>query len=80
MSPQGRDANLDLIKWLAMLTMLLDHLRYLWPQAADWLFIIGRLAFPLFCLGIAANVARPRSGGGTPMTMFAIWAGWLRFR
>ncbi|MBQ53803.1 MAG: conjugal transfer protein TraX [Pseudomonadaceae bacterium] len=54
---------MDLIKWLAMLTMLLDHLRYLWPQAADWLFIIGRLAFPLFCLGIAANVARPRSGG-----------------
>ncbi|WP_010490698.1 TraX family protein [Pseudomonas sp. S9] len=63
MSPQGRDANLDLIKWLAMLTMLLDHVRYLWPQAADWLFIIWWLAFPLFCLGIAANVARPRSGG-----------------
>jgi hypothetical protein len=62
-SPQVRDANLDLIKWLAMLTMLLDHLRYLWPQAADWLFIIGRLAFPLFCLGIAANVARSRFGG-----------------
>jgi len=61
-SPQVRDANLDLIKWLAMLTMLLDHLRYLWPQAADWLFIIGRLAFPLFCLGIAANAARASSG------------------
>lgn len=58
----ARDANLDLIKWLAMLTMLLDHLRYLWPQAADWLFIIGRLAFPLFCLGIAANFARASSG------------------
>jgi len=25
----ARDANLDLIKWLAMLSMLLDHLRYL---------------------------------------------------
>jgi hypothetical protein len=57
-----RDANLDLVKWLAMLTMVLDHLRYLWPQAADWLFVIGRLAFPLFCLGIAANVFRSRPG------------------
>ena len=61
MSLHGRDANLDLLKWLAMLTMLLDHLRYLWPETAG-LFIVGRLAFPLFCLGIAANVARSRSG------------------
>jgi phosphotransferase system glucose/maltose/N-acetylglucosamine-specific IIC component len=60
-SPLVRDANLDLIKWLAMLTMLLDHLRHLWPEA-HWLFIIGRLAFPLFCIGIAANVARSKSG------------------
>lgn len=44
-----------------MLSMLLDHLRYLWPEA-EWLFIVGRLAFPLFCLGIAANVARSRAG------------------
>jgi len=56
-----RDTNLDLIKWLAMLTMLLDHLRYVWPDT-EWLFIVGRLAFPLFCLGIAANVARSRTG------------------
>lgn len=56
-----RDASLDLLKWLAMISMLLDHLRYLWPDA-DGLFIVGRLAFPLFCLGIAANVARSRQG------------------
>lgn len=60
MNRHGRDANLDLIKWLAMLTMLLDHLRNLWPDT-QCLFIIGRLAFPLFCLGIAANVARSQS-------------------
>lgn len=59
--PRHRDSSLDLIKWLAMLTMLLDHLRYLWSDA-DWLFIVGRMAFPLFCLGIAANVARTRPG------------------
>ncbi|HFF2131848.1 MAG: hypothetical protein KA754_04270 [Corallincola sp.] len=61
MSLHTRDTNLDLIKWLAMLTMLLDHLRYVWPDT-EWLFIVGRLAFPLFCLGIAANVARSRTG------------------
>ena len=56
-----RDAGLGLVKWLAMLSMLIDHLRYLWPDTYG-LFVIGRLAFPLFCLGIAANVARTRSG------------------
>lgn len=59
--PTRRNGALDLIKWLAMLTMLLDHLRLLWPDAHA-LFIPGRLAFPLFCLAIAANVARSRPG------------------
>lgn len=57
----ARDSALDLVKWLAMLSMLLDHLRHLWPQAGG-LFIVGRMAFPLFCLAIAANVARSRRG------------------
>ncbi|MEQ6328241.1 conjugal transfer protein TraX [Pseudomonas sp. B11D7D] len=61
MNPRARDNNLDLIKWLAMMTMLLDHLRYVWPET-EGLFIVGRLAFPLFCLGIAANVARSQPG------------------
>lgn len=53
----NRNANLDLIKWLALITMLIDHLRLVWPQLAD-LFVIGRWAFPLFCLAIGANVFR----------------------
>lgn len=52
-----RCAGLDLIKWAAILSMLADHLRYLWP-GADALFVVGRLAFPLFCLAIALNVQR----------------------
>lgn len=56
-----RSAGLDLVKWVAILTMVADHLRYLWP-AADALFLVGRLAFPLFCLAIAVNVERSRSG------------------
>lgn len=53
----ARSAALDLLKWLAIVTMIGDHLRYLWPEQ-DGLFIVGRLAFPLFCLALAANVAR----------------------
>ena len=53
----ARSASLDLLKWLAIVSMIGDHLRYLWPQQ-DWLFISGRLAFPFFCLALAANVAR----------------------
>ncbi|TDF84327.1 TraX family protein [Pseudomonas sp. H9] len=56
-----RSAGLDLVKWLAMLSMVVDHLRFIWPSA-EWLFVIGRLAFPLFCLGIAANVVRSTPG------------------
>ena len=57
-----RSAGLDLVKWAAMLTMVADHLRFLWPNA-DGLFVLGRLAFPLFCLAIAVNVGRTRAGG-----------------
>ncbi|MFJ4157878.1 TraX family protein [Pseudomonas sp. NPDC089752] len=56
-----RSAGLDLVKWTAIVTMVADHLRYLWP-AADGLFIVGRLAFPLFCLAIAVNVGRSPAG------------------
>ena len=56
-----RSAGLDLVKWMAMLTMVADHLRFLWPDA-DGLFVLGRLAFPLFCLAIAVNVGRSRGG------------------
>ncbi|MBC8998365.1 conjugal transfer protein TraX [Pseudomonas sp. N40(2020)] len=52
-----RDGALDLLKWLALLSMLLDHLRYV-GYSADWLYVPGRLAFPWFCLAMAANLAR----------------------
>ncbi|MCX2891584.1 MULTISPECIES: TraX family protein [unclassified Pseudomonas] len=56
-----RSAGLDLVKWTAMLTMVVDHLRFLWPET-DGLFVLGRLAFPLFCLAIAVNVGRAGAG------------------
>ncbi|MHC8403071.1 TraX family protein [Pseudomonas sp. MDT1-17] len=52
-----RDGALDLLKWLALLSMVLDHLRYV-GYSVDILYVPGRLAFPWFCLAMAANLAR----------------------
>ena len=52
-----RDGALDLLKWLALLCMVLDHLRYV-GFSIDLLYVPGRLAFPWFCLAMAANLAR----------------------
>jgi hypothetical protein len=61
-----RDRALDLLKWLAMLSMVMDHLRYVgWD--ADWLYVPGRLAFPWFCLAIAVNVVRTRASAARPI-------------
>jgi len=55
-----RDGALDLLKWLALLSMVLDHLRYV-GYSVDLLYVPGRLAFPWFCLAMAANLARART-------------------
>jgi len=46
--------------------MLVDHLRHVWPQLY-WLYVPGRLAFPLFCLAIAANLRRPVASPRPPL-------------
>lgn len=55
-----RDGALDLLKWLALLSMVLDHLRYV-GYSIDFLYVPGRLAFPWFCLAMAANLSRVRA-------------------
>lgn len=48
--------NLDLIKWVALITMLIDHLRFLTPTYSKfdlWCYSIGRLAYPLFLFAMA---------------------------
>lgn len=62
--PQARERGLDLVKWLALASMAVDHLRFLIPGHAllGWSFVPGRLAFPLFCLALAANLARRPPG------------------
>jgi hypothetical protein len=67
-----RDPALDLLKWLAVLCMVLDHLRYAgWPQ--EWLYVPGRLAFPWFCLAIAANLARKKNAHEMRLLPYLGW-------
>lgn len=78
-----RDAALDLVKWLALATMFVDHLRHVWPSLY-WVYIPGRLAFPFFCLAIAANLMRPTAGDAKPfplrylglLVLFAVLSEW----
>ncbi|MGW7232986.1 TraX family protein [Pseudomonas fulva] len=56
-----RHAGQDLIKWIALFTMVLDHMRLAWPSTGD-LFVLGRLSFPLFCVALAVNVSRNQPG------------------
>jgi len=49
LNAQSHDSGRDLLKWLALATMTIDHIGLiLYPQILV-LRIIGRLAFPLFC-------------------------------
>lgn len=68
-----RDGALDLLKWLALLSMVLDHLRYV-GLSLDGLYVPGRLAFPWFCLAIAANLQRAPNA---PVTGHWRYLGWL---
>lgn len=65
-----RDGALDLLKWLALLSMVLDHLRYV-GYSLDLLYVPGRLAFPWFCLAMAANLSRSRQV--TPQWRYLGW-------
>jgi hypothetical protein len=56
------DGTVEAVKWLALVLMTLDHFnKYLLQEAAKPLFYAGRLAFPLFGLVLAYNLARPGS-------------------
>ncbi len=54
------DGQLETLKWVAMASMFLDHFgRHLLGYGQDtWVFALGRVAFPLFCLVLGANLAR----------------------
>lgn len=67
-----RDGALDLLKWLALLSMVLDHLRYV-GYSVDFLYVPGRLAFPWFCLAMAANLSRARAAPSGSQWRYLGW-------
>ncbi|KQT09333.1 TraX family protein [Ramlibacter sp. Leaf400] len=54
------DGQLEALKWIGMASMFTDHIgRHLMGMPHEsWAFIGGRLAFPLFALVLAVNLAR----------------------
>ncbi|MBP1930014.1 hypothetical protein J2Z37_000001 [Ammoniphilus resinae] len=38
-----------MLEWIAMLTMLIDHVGLIFFPDREWFRIIGRIAFPLYC-------------------------------
>lgn len=49
------------IKWLAIITMTIDHIGYFLFPSQLWLRIIGRLAFPLFLYTTIEGVQRTKN-------------------
>jgi hypothetical protein len=72
------DGQLELLKWIALASMFIDHFgRHLLGVAdATWVFGAGRVAFPLFAMVLGLNLARPgdRAGRAARSTLrLAIW-------
>jgi hypothetical protein len=54
------DGQIESLKWIGLASMFVDHFgRLLLGHPDDgWVFALGRLAFPLFALVLALNLAR----------------------
>jgi hypothetical protein len=54
------DGSLELLKWLALLAMLIDHvdLLLLHLEKLSWAYHTGRLALPLFAIVLGCKLAR----------------------
>ena len=53
---------IELIKWLALIAMTLDHVNKILLNAQfAWMYSMGRLAMPLFGFVLAYNLARPNT-------------------
>lgn len=65
-----RDKALDALKWIAIITMTIDHVGYMFlPDIAE-LRIIGRIAFPLFAYLIAQGMRNTRAKAAYTKRLF----------
>jgi len=53
--------GVKLLEWIAMLTMLVDHLGFTFFSEFPILRSIGRIAFPLYCFFIVLGMERTRN-------------------
>ena len=54
------DGAIEVLKYLALTSMVADHInKYLFNGTIEVLFILGRLAMPVFIFVLAFNLARP---------------------
>lgn len=57
-----QDSAIELLKWIAIIAMTIDHIgTFILDQEYPVLNYIGRIAFPMFAIIMAYNLARPRS-------------------
>ncbi|ONN17512.1 hypothetical protein B0B35_30070 [Pseudomonas aeruginosa] len=69
-----RQPELDLLKWIALLAMTLDHLRFVWPTLEP-LTLAGRFAFPAFSAVMAAHALRQGEPGRSTWRQLALLVG-----
>ncbi|HSW16069.1 MAG TPA: TraX family protein [Ramlibacter sp.] len=72
------DGQLEALKWIALASMFLDHVGRLVLGYGQhtWVFALGRIAFPLFALVLALNLAREGDRAGRALRTarrLALW-------